>query len=69
MSNQDSGALTRRDLLAHGAAALAGSALAGAAPARAQTPAIHAKGGAGSRPNIVFVFTDQERYFRQWPAG
>ncbi len=23
----------------------------------------------GSRPNIVFVFTDQERYFRSWPSG
>ncbi|GAY16763.1 sulfatase-like hydrolase/transferase [Mycobacterium sp. shizuoka-1] len=23
----------------------------------------------GSHPNIVFIFTDQERYFRSWPQG
>jgi arylsulfatase len=66
----DGRALTRRDVLTHGAAALAGGALLGTASApRAQAPAVRAKGGAGSRPNILFVFTDQERYFRRWPAG
>lgn len=69
MNDDNHGAPTRRDVLAHGAALLAGGALLGAAaPTRAQAPAVHAAGTA-SRPNIVFVFTDQERYFRHWPAG
>jgi len=64
------GGVTRRDVLVHGATTLAaGSLLAAAAtPATAQVAA-----PAATRPhrppNILFVFTDQERYFRQWPAG
>jgi len=63
------GGPTRRDFLTGVTGAAA--SLAGAtrmAPALAQAPAITAR-GASSRPNIVFVFTDQERYFRRWPAG
>jgi arylsulfatase A-like enzyme len=61
----------RRAFLARVAAGVATAAVvpAAAAPktARAQAPGI---GGArGARHNILFVFTDQERYFRQWPAG
>ncbi|HET7528125.1 MAG TPA: sulfatase-like hydrolase/transferase [Burkholderiaceae bacterium] len=60
---------TRRDFLS-GVTGVAAS-LAGATtmtPALAQAPAVAAR-GASSRPNILFVFTDQERYFRRWPAG
>jgi arylsulfatase len=35
--------------------------------AHAQGPAVRTA-GSDSRYNIVFVFTDQERYFRRWPA-
>ncbi|HEU5295374.1 MAG TPA: sulfatase-like hydrolase/transferase [Burkholderiaceae bacterium] len=59
---------TRRDVLIGGATALAGGALlAATSPLRAQASAIQPKGN--TRPNIVFVFTDQERYFRAWPVG
>jgi arylsulfatase len=51
------------------AAPLVGGALAGCA----QTTSPSAKGGASGPsqrpPNILFLFTDQERYFRQLPAG
>ncbi|MGJ7510097.1 sulfatase-like hydrolase/transferase [Variovorax sp. GT1P44] len=62
--------VTRRSLLASSVAAIAGGALPmpGTAPAAwAQAPAVRTKGS--SRPNILFVFTDQERYFSRWPAG
>jgi arylsulfatase len=64
-------AMTRREVLTRGAAALAaGSLLEGlATTALAQPPAVHTGGAARSRPNILFVFTDQERYFRRWPNG
>lgn len=37
----------------------------------AQAPAVTkpAKPPRGSHPNIVFIFTDQERYFPSWPSG
>lgn len=35
----------------------------------AGTPTKPAPSPRGRRPNIVFVFTDQERYFASWPAG
>jgi arylsulfatase A-like enzyme len=65
---------SRRDFLAQAsgivAASLAGSLSAGAAIAQTRpvTP-IRSAGGAPSKPNIVFVFTDQERYFARWPSG
>jgi len=65
---------SRREFLAQAtgivAASLAGSFSAGAAIAQSRpaTPT-RAAGGAPSRPNIVFVFSDQERYFAKWPSG
>jgi arylsulfatase len=63
---------SRRGLLA-GAAALGGIA-AGGAPgaARAQpiaAPGLAIRGGGTRRPNLIFVFTDQERYAARWPSG
>jgi arylsulfatase A-like enzyme len=66
--------LSRRKFLAQAsgtvAASLAGSLFGGTAIAqtRPATPARSAS-GAPSRPNIVFVFTDQERYFTKLPSG
>ncbi len=63
--------LTRREFLTRVSTGAAAASLLGAGrvtPARAQTAARSA-GVSKSRPNIVFVFTDQERYFRRWPAG
>ena len=64
----------RREFLAQAsgvvAASLAGSLSAGAA--LAQTGAASPPRGAGakpSRPNIIFVFSDQERYFPKLPSG
>jgi arylsulfatase len=54
-----------------GTSILSGGALAQSEPAAA--PASLAKGARGSRsrrhPNIVFVFSDQERYRIEWPSG
>jgi arylsulfatase len=65
-------AARRRDVLAIAAAA-AVSAMATGQPARAQNlPApgvISGAGRGGQRPNLLFVFTDQERYFPQWPRN
>src|SRR5712691_3760607 len=70
---------SRRDFLAltAGAAAapLAGSSLLESAfgqTAQAQTqpaPNVRAGGAGRSKPNILFVFTDQERYRPKWPSG
>lgn len=54
------------------AASLLGPAFAGTA--RAQTPpaapsVVRTAGGRNAPPNILFVFTDQERYHAQWPQG
>ena len=65
---------SRREFLARAsgivAASLAGSLSAGAVIAQTR-PATSARStsGAASRPNIVFVFSDQERYFTKWPSG
>ncbi len=52
---------------------LAAGAATAALPSCATSPQAHAapprQGGAHRRHNILFVFTDQERYFRRWPAG
>ena len=66
----------RRFLAMAGAGAAATTALAACGPGK---NASHPAAGpsltmppappASSRPNIVFVFTDQERYFDAWPAG
>ena len=62
---------SRRAVLAGAAAALAGKA-AGFGPASAQpvaAPGLAIRGGGNRRPNLLFVFTDQERYAARWPAG
>ncbi|HUN67886.1 MAG TPA: sulfatase-like hydrolase/transferase [Burkholderiales bacterium] len=64
----------RREFLARAsgtvAASLAGSLFAGSAIAQAKPAAApRSAGGAPSRPNIIFVFSDQERYFAKWPSG
>ncbi len=54
------------------AASLLGPSLAGVARAQGQPAApavIPASGTRGGRPNILFVFTDQERYHAKWPQG
>ena len=51
------------------AAPLLGGTLAGCSQAMTGSGRPAAAARDGSRPNILFVFTDQERYFRQWPAG
>jgi arylsulfatase len=50
------------------AAPLVGAALAGCA--QTMSSAGKASGAQlGQRHNILFIFTDQERYFRHWPSG
>lgn len=65
-------ALTRRDLgrltLAAGASALA-SGLGGAASAQDSARPSRPSAPRSERPNILFIFTDQERYRETWPAG
>lgn len=62
--------MSRRDFLA-AAAAVAGTALVAPAAAAGSSPARSAAvvRNPGRRPNIVFVFTDQERHFPQLPKG
>jgi arylsulfatase A-like enzyme len=50
--------ITRRDFLAQVAAGIAAASLPGSALAKSGPPF-----------NIVFVFSDQERYFRRYPKG
>ena len=62
---------SRRAVLAGAAATLAGKA-AGFGTASAQpvaAPGLAIRGGGNRRPNLLFVFTDQERYAARWPAG
>jgi len=65
--------LSRRQFLtlAGSAAAvpLLGSSLIGAVEAQAQEASAPVRGPARGRHNILFVFTDQERYFQRWPDG
>ena len=68
-ATHDGGGVTRRDFLTQLASGAAASLLGpvAVAPVSAQTTARAT--GTAARHNIVFVFTDQERYFRRWPAG
>lgn len=64
---------SRRAVLAGAGAgaALAGS-VAGAGMARAQpvaAPGLAVRGGGARPPNLLFIFTDQERYAARWPSG
>ncbi len=58
------GGVTRRDVLQTAASA----AIAAGVGTVASPAVIRAQDGA-DRPNILFIFSDQERYFRQWPEG
>ncbi len=67
-----SGDFSRRQFLTLAAGAVT-APLVGCAPSeptatQAQRPK-GSSGGKGSRHNILFVFTDQERYFPRWPKG
>ncbi|MEQ9261402.1 MAG: sulfatase-like hydrolase/transferase [Roseovarius sp.] len=63
---------TRREFtklaLASGAVAT-GALLGGAAQASTTTAASRPLGARPDRPNVLFIFTDQERYRASWPAG
>lgn len=62
---------SRRAVLAAAGATLAGSMM-GAGDARAQplaAPGLAVRGGGSRPPNLLFIFTDQERYAARWPAG
>ncbi len=60
----------RKFLTASAGVALAGALLpAGFGIAQAQAPVAPAMGRRRGRPNILFVFTDQERYHARWPGG
>lgn len=63
--------LTRRDFLGATVAAtpLAAAALAGCAPSTGAAPMAAPSGKLKPGHNILFVFTDQERYVRRWPSG
>lgn len=68
--------LNRREFLAQTskivAASLASSLFPGALHAQTHAQPLtkpRSSGRASSRPNMVFVFSDQERYFSQWPSG
>lgn len=58
---------TRRGLLTGGASlmAAAGTMPLASTSTRAQTP----RAPRGKQPNIVFIFSDQERYRAKWPTG
>ena len=62
--------LTRRDFqqLSAGALAVPFLGACAASPAPAEAPAIRS-GRRSERPNILFVFADQERFFPSWPTG
>jgi arylsulfatase len=69
MSKSDDAARPRRAFLQQVGAGLAAATFGGGASAAA-TPAAPAVRTRAQRPhNILFVFTDQERHFRDWPAA
>ena len=70
MSNEEIGFKpSRRNLLSWIPPGIAGAALiASGAPAAATAPR-RAREGADKPLNILFIFTDQERYFRKLPPG
>ena len=66
MTTSNDDARPRRAFLKQVGAGVAAAALPGGLAA-AQAPT--ARTAPQRRHNILFVFTDQERYFRNWPAG
>ncbi len=67
------GNTTRRQFLstvtAAAAAPLAASGAGAPSPAAEGTPAARPAAGPRKGPNILFVFTDQERFIDRWPKG
>jgi arylsulfatase A-like enzyme len=61
--------LSRRSFLAAAGAALVAQMLPHGGEARAAASAFRLSAGLPSRPNILLIVTDQERYPRHWPAG
>ncbi|HSV19645.1 MAG TPA: sulfatase-like hydrolase/transferase [Casimicrobiaceae bacterium] len=76
-TNDRTSTVTRREFLAQVSAGVAATTLLGsellapreARAASAGAGAGTARGKSGAPYNIVFVFTDQERYFDRWPKG
>lgn len=64
--------VTRRDFLGItgglAAASVVATSLAGAESALAASPKV-ARQGRNKKPNVLFIFTDQERYLRKLPRG
>jgi arylsulfatase A-like enzyme len=72
-SRDQAAPVSRRDFMTSvvagvAAAPVVGSMLSGCAPTMSAAPKAGAS-GLGQGHNILFVFTDQERYFPRWPAG
>jgi arylsulfatase A-like enzyme len=62
-------ALTRREFLGIASGVLAGGALTLTAPGWWPERQAVPVAGASSRPNILIILTDQERYPQHWPVG
>jgi arylsulfatase A-like enzyme len=66
-------AKSRRDFLSIAVGAAVAPMLAGGQRAEAasgqRAPALVKAAGRKGKPNILFIFTDQERYTSQWPKG
>jgi choline-sulfatase len=60
--------ISRREILT-GAAAVAAGAVASACARGAPRSAARVGPSSGRRPNILLLWTDQERRFQHWPAG
>ena len=65
--------VSRRSILA-GAGAIAAATVGMGNPSSVKAqpiaaPALGLRGGGQKRPNLLFVFTDQERYATRWPTG
>lgn len=78
MSKGDNGGIITRRSIIRGAAGLVGSSLGAAAlsgdvlaqaTAKQPAPAKPSVSRSRGRPNILFVFSDQERYRTKWPKG
>lgn len=67
----DGGTISRRDFISIGAGAVAANFLGGSTPLSAKAQPRRSAKASGLKPrrNILFVFTDQERFFAQRPAG
>jgi arylsulfatase A-like enzyme len=66
--------VSRRDFILNVPAGVAAASLLGAKPTSAGSvgaaPAtMRSRGATRTRPNILFVFVDQERHFSRWPDG